>query len=66
MKSNNVVIAPQTRDIEVVFQEWSKSHEGGRKAFYKFMTTPSGDRARFMLELTPAVEFAGEALSVII
>lgn len=47
---NNVTIAPQTGNTAPLFQAWRSTHLGGLRDFIAFMTTPSGERSRFLLD----------------
>lgn len=64
MKADDIVIAPQTADAEELLAEWKKSHIGGRRAFYEFMTTPSADRDIFLVSVRPERVWRGSSLSI--
>lgn len=47
--NNSVTIAPQVNDTASLFQVWKQSHIGSYSDFISFITTPSGERSRFMM-----------------
>lgn len=59
MESNNILAAPQIADVDAFYTEWRRNYIGGKKVFYEFMTTPSPERDRFMVEMGAITEFAG-------
>ena len=47
--NNNVTIAPQVNNATSLFQVWRQSHIGSYKDFIEFITTPTGERSRFLM-----------------
>ena len=47
--SNNVTIAPQVSDTSMLYQAWKQRYIGSRQDFICFITTPTGERSRFLL-----------------
>lgn len=48
MEKNNTTIAPQTSDATSLYAAWKRNHNGSKEDFFTFMTTPSGERNRFL------------------
>lgn len=63
MESNNILAAPQIADVDAFYTEWRRNHVGSKKAFYEFMTTPSPERDRFLVEMDAVTEFAGAVVT---
>lgn len=59
MESNNILATPQIADVDAFYTEWRRNHVGSKKVFYAFMTTPSPERDRFLVEMGAVTEFAG-------
>ncbi len=55
MKANNIVSAPQVRDVDMLYEVWRKHHTGSRATFYRFLTTPSVEREAFVNSVTHEV-----------
>lgn len=66
MESNNILVAPQVTNAEALYKIWHKSHDGTHDAFYRFMTTPSPERDRFIQENNATSEFVGTLLTTTI
>lgn len=47
--NNNVTIAPRVNDTPSLFQAWKQSHIGSYQDFIGFITTPTGERSRFLM-----------------
>ena len=60
MKQNNVITAPQLKDVDSAYKSWRESHSGSLHDFYTFMTTPSPDRDSFVLSLGIGLEPMGQ------
>ena len=63
MESNNILAAPQIADVAAYYQEWRRNHVGSRKVFYEFMTTPTPERDRFLVEKGAITEFSGAVVT---
>ncbi|MBD5294854.1 MAG: hypothetical protein HDS25_01085 [Bacteroides sp.] len=48
MKRNNITVAPQTGNMDEMYDYWKEDHFGNRDDFYDFMTTPTPARALFL------------------
>lgn len=48
MESNNIITAPQVKEVSRFFDKWKINHTGNLKAFYRFMITPSAERDEFI------------------
>jgi hypothetical protein len=59
---NNVTTAPQVSDTSMLFTAWKESHIGSRQDFVRFISTPSGERTRFLLTVYVTGVFHGSLL----
>lgn len=60
MESNNIITAPAVSDVEALYKEWSRSHMGNRFEFFRFITTPTAERARFMSAVGVECSYKGD------
>lgn len=60
--NNNVTIAPQVVDSPSLFEVWRESHIGRHSDFVRFMTTPSGERSRFLMTMHVTGSLRGSLL----
>lgn len=63
MESNNILAAPQIANVAAFYQEWRRNHVGGLKVFYEFMTTPTPERDRFLVDMGAVTEFSGAVVT---
>ncbi len=63
MESNNIVTAPQIRDVPGLLAHWKMTHAGGTDAFFRFMTPPSAWRAEFLAGCKAVYESHGSVVS---
>ena len=63
MDNNNILAAPQIADVDTFYKEWRRNHVGSRKVFYNFMTTPTPERDRFLVEQGAVTEFSGAVVT---
>ncbi len=62
MKQDNVIIAPQSGDVQKAYDVWRATHKGSMAAFYRFLTTPSIARSLYVAKLPEAtIKIIGEA-----
>lgn len=64
MESNNIVTAPQLSDVDEFYEAWRSSHVGSLASFYRFMTTPSVERDKFVREMDAVIDCGGMVVSV--
>lgn len=55
MKYNNITTAPQMMDTDNMYKVWRTTHAGNSDTFYRFMTTPSPARDKFISRLNVSV-----------
>ncbi len=60
--NNNVTIAPQVVDSHSLYLAWKASHIGRHSDFVRFMTTPSGERSRFLMAMQITGSLRGSLL----
>ncbi len=60
--TNSITIAPQVTDVTSLFQAWKRTHLGRYKDFISFITTPSGERKLFLMDVQVAGERHGSLL----
>lgn len=48
MEQNHVITAPQLNDADTAYKLWRRTNPGNVESFYKFMTTPSPQRDKFI------------------
>lgn len=58
--------AVQIGDVQKAYDVWRMSHIGGRKAFYRFMTTPSVERDEFVALASKRTMMVGQVATVTI
>lgn len=58
-----MVTSPIIADVDKYYQEW-KSKGGSKQAFYRFMTSPSVNRDRYVNSMRPDVSFLGSTITV--
>lgn len=63
MESNNILAAPQIANAAAFYTEWRRNNVGSLNAFYEFMTTPTPERDRFLIEMGAVTEFAGAVVT---
>ncbi len=64
MEKNNITVAPAVADVEAAYALWHESHDGTRDTFYRFMTTPSTGRDRFISLCDSEIEIAGSLATI--
>lgn len=63
MAKNNTIIAPQTSDTDALFAVWRRNHVGNKDDFFIFMTTPSGERYRFLATVRVTGAISGRMIT---
>lgn len=58
-KQNNIVLAPCTTQVTELYNFWKENHTGRLTDFYKFLTSPTDQRDRFLSGLENKSEFNG-------
>lgn len=58
-KQNNIVLAPSSSQVTELYKFWRESHAGRLTDFYKFLTSPTDQRDRFLSGLENKSEFDG-------
>lgn len=58
-KQNNIVLAPCTTQVTELYNFWKENHTGRLSDFYKFLTSPTDQRDRFLSGLENKSEFNG-------
>jgi hypothetical protein len=58
-KQNNIVLAPCTTQVAELYKLWRENHSGKLSDFYKFLTSPTDQRDRFLSGLENKSEFNG-------
>lgn len=66
MESNNIILSPSVADVTAVYTEWRKCYTGSKNDFYRFMTTPSVDRDRFIAVLEIDLAIVGNCSRFIV
>ena len=66
MESNNIIAAPQVKDVGHFYELWKRDHAGGLSSFYEFMTTPTVERDKFISSSYHTVQFNGAVASQIL
>lgn len=66
MEYDSITTAPQMMDADAIYKLWRRTHAGNSDTFYKFMTTPSPERDRFVDCLDVSVKKDGNVLSVLV
>lgn len=60
--TNSITIAPQVTDVASLFHAWKRTHLGRYKDFISFITTPSGERKLFLMDVQVTGERHGSLL----
>ena len=63
MEKNNFTIAPQTSDADSLFTVWRRNHVGNKDDFFTFMTTPDGERDRFLATVKVTGAISGRMIT---
>ena len=58
-KKNSFILAPSTVQVTKMYNLWKEDHTGTLMDFYKFITEPTVQRARFLSGLECQSEFNG-------
>ena len=58
-KQNNIILAPSSSQVTELYKLWRENHAGRLSDFYKFLTSPTGQRDRFLSGLENKSEFNG-------
>lgn len=64
METNNIITAPQVADVNTLYKVWGETNVGDKEQFYKFLTTPSTERAEFINAQHVEISFFGSSLMV--
>ena len=57
MKQNSIISAPQCKDVESLYKLWRRNHAASREDFYKFLTSPSVERDKFLTSLAVDIKY---------
>ena len=58
-KQNNIILAPSSSQVTELYKLWRENHAGRLSDFYKFLTSPTDQRERFLSGLENKSEFNG-------
>ena len=58
-KQNNIILAPSSSQVTELYELWKENHSGKLTDFYKFLTSPTDQRDRFLSGLENKSEFYG-------
>ena len=58
-KQNNIILAPSSSQVTELYKLWKENHSGKLTDFYKFLTSPTDQRVRFLSGLENKSEFYG-------
>lgn len=58
-KQNNIILAPSSSQVTELYKLWKENHAGKLTDFYKFLTSPTDQRDRFLSGLENKSEFNG-------
>ena len=58
-KQNNIILAPSSSQVSEHYKLWKENHSGKLTDFYKFLTSPTDQRDRFLSGLENKSEFYG-------
>ncbi|MCA6042862.1 hypothetical protein KFX61_18755 [Bacteroides thetaiotaomicron] len=58
-KQNNIVLAPSSLQVTELYKLWRENHSGKLTDFYKFLTSATDQRDRFLSGLENKSEFNG-------
>ena len=58
-KQNNIILAPSSSQVTELYKLWRENHAGRLSDFYKFLTSPTDQRDRFLSGLENKSEFNG-------
>ena len=58
-KQNNIVLAPSSLQVTELYKLWWENHSGKLTDFYKFLTSATDQRDRFLSGLENKSEFNG-------
>lgn len=47
-KQNNIILAPSSSQVTELYKLWRENHAGRLSDFYKFLTSPTDQRDRFL------------------
>ena len=64
MENNNICTAPEIVDVDALFETWHNTRPGNRADFFRFMTTPSTERDKFIAE--QGIEFRSEGAAIVV
>ena len=56
-KQNNIILAPSSSQVTELYKLWRENHAGRLSDFYKFLTSPTDQRDRFLSGLENKSEF---------
>ena len=58
-KQNNIILAPSSSQVTELYKLWKENHSVKLTDFYKFLTSPTDQRDRFLSGLENKSEFYG-------
>ena len=58
-KQNNIILAPSSSQVTELYKLWRENHARRLSDFYKFLTSPTDQRDRFLSGLENKSEFNG-------
>lgn len=58
-KQNNIILAPSSSQVTELYKLWRENHAERLSDFYKFLTSPTDQRDRFLSGLENKSEFNG-------
>lgn len=58
-KQNNIILAPSSSQVTELYKLWRENHAGRLSDFYKFLTSHTDQRDRFLSGLENKSEFNG-------
>lgn len=58
-KQNNVLLAYTSVQVAEIYKRWKDHYTGNMSDFYRFMTSPSIERERFVISLELQSELTG-------
>ena len=58
-KQNNIILAPSSSQVTELYKLWKENHSWKLTDFYKFLTSPTDQRDRFLSGLENKSEFYG-------
>ena len=59
MEKQNNIVAPSSSQVTELYKLWKENHSGKLTDFYKFLTSPTDQRDRFLSGLENKSEFYG-------